>query len=76
LVCGLFLMVLKNGIRIVSLTVLAMHVDPNFLYGKLHNQGGVVFFLVSLLLLAPVLWWLQRGEALLSMDTHVPSVES
>jgi exosortase len=61
--CGLFLMILKNGIRIVSLTVLAMHVDPSFLYGKLHHQGGVVFFLLSLLLLAPLLWLLQRGES-------------
>ena len=76
LVCGLFMMILKNGIRIVSLTLLAMHVDPSFLYGKLHHQGGIVFFLLSLLLLAPLLWLLQHGEALPAKDTHVPSVQS
>ncbi len=76
LVCGLFLMILKNGIRIVSLTVLAMHVDPNFLYGKLHHQGGVVFFLLSLLLLAPILWLLQRGESSPAKSAHVPTAQS
>jgi exosortase len=76
LVCGLFLMILKNGIRIVSLTVLAMHVDPNFLYGKLHHQGGVVFFLLSLLLLAPILWLLQRGESSPAKSAHVLAAQS
>jgi exosortase len=74
--CGLFMMIVKNGVRIVSLTLLAMHVDPSFLYGRLHHQGGIVFFLLSLLLLAPLLWLLQRGEALPAKDTHVPSVQS
>jgi exosortase len=76
LVCGLFLMILKNGIRIVSLTILAMHVDPSFLYGKLHHQGGVVFFILSLLLLAPILWLLQRGEASHAKDAHVLAAQS
>jgi exosortase/archaeosortase family protein len=77
LACGLFLMILKNGVRIVSLTLLAIHVDPSFLYGKLHHQGGVVFFLLSLLLLAPLLWLFQRGEAFLpARDTHVFPTQS
>jgi exosortase len=60
--CGLFMMILKNGIRIATLTLLALHVDPGFLYGRLHHQGGIVFFLLALLLLWPILWLLQRGE--------------
>ena len=59
---GLFIMILKNGIRIATLTLLAMYVDPSFLTGRLHHQGGIVFFLIGLLLLLPVLWLLQRGE--------------
>lgn len=62
LVCGLIVMILKNGIRIVTLALLAMHVDPGFLYGRLHHRGGVVFFLIGLLLLAPVYWLLLQGE--------------
>ncbi len=62
LACGLFMMILKNGIRIATLTLLAMYVDPGFLYGRLHHQGGVVFFLIGLVLLLPVLLFLQRSE--------------
>ena len=76
LACGLFMMLLKNGIRIVSLTLLAMHVDPSFLYGKLHHRGGIVFFILSLLLLIPILWLLQLGEALPARDTHGSPMQS
>jgi exosortase len=62
LICGLFVMIVKNGVRIATLTILAQYVDPGFLYGKLHQEGGVVFFLLGLLLLLPILWLLQRGE--------------
>jgi exosortase len=61
-IAGLFVMILKNGVRIVALTLLASYVDPGFLYGRLHREGGVVFFLLGLLLLAPLLWFLQRTE--------------
>lgn len=61
--CGLFMMILKNGIRIVTLTLLAIYVDPDFLFGRLHHQGGVIFFVLALLLLLPLLFFLQRREA-------------
>lgn len=61
--CGLFMMILKNGIRIATLTLLAMYVDPDFLTGKLHHEGGIVFFVLSLLLLLPILLFLQRIES-------------
>jgi exosortase len=59
---GLFVMILKNAIRIVTLTTLAIYVSPQFLYGRLHHEGGVVFFVLGLLLLIPCLWILQYGE--------------
>jgi exosortase len=68
---SLFVMILKNGVRIVTLTLLASYVDPGFLYGKLHHEGGVVFFLFGLLLLAPLVWLLQRRER--KLPTQVPS---
>jgi len=61
-IAGLFMMILKNGVRIFTLTLLASYVDPGFLYGRLHREGGVVFFLLGLLLLAPLLWILQPSE--------------
>lgn len=61
-VCGLLMMLVKNAIRIVTLTLLAVYVDSDFLYGRLHHQGGAVFFMVSLLLLVPIFWLLERRE--------------
>ena len=60
--CSLFVMIIKNGVRIAVLTILAIHVDPSFLFGRLHRDGGVVFFLLGLALLVPILWLLARGE--------------
>ena len=62
MIAGLLIMVVKNGIRIATLTILAQYVDPGFLYGRLHREGGVVFFLLGLVLLLPILWLLQRSE--------------
>jgi exosortase len=71
LACGLLVMILKNGIRIAALTLLAIYVDPGFLYGRLHQQGGVAFFLLGLLLLVPMLRLLQRTEALGARNSRV-----
>jgi len=62
LVAAAPMLVIKNGIRIVTLTLLATHIDPSFLTGKLHHQGGFVFFVVGMLILWPVLLWLQAME--------------
>jgi exosortase len=56
------LSVAKNGLRIFVLAMLGTRVNPGFLYGRLHHQGGIVFFVVSLLLIFLVLWVLERGE--------------
>jgi exosortase len=60
---GLCMMLVKNGIRIATLTLLANYVNPAFLTGSLHHQGGIVFFLIGLALLLPVYWALRKGEA-------------
>ncbi|HEY1308708.1 MAG TPA: exosortase/archaeosortase family protein [Vicinamibacterales bacterium] len=54
--------IVKNGIRIVALSLLATHVDQSFLTGQLHHEGGFVFFLLALGLMVPVfavLRWLE-----------------
>ena len=60
---SLSVMVIKNGIRIATLTLLSIYVSPSFLSGRLHHQGGVVFFLLGLGILAPVLLVLRRLES-------------
>ena len=38
----------KNAVRIVTLTLLAVHFDMGFLTGSLHNRGGVLFMIAGL----------------------------
>lgn len=53
----------KNGLRIVTISLLGAYVDRQVLSGPLHRAGGIPFFLVALVLLAVVLWALRRGES-------------
>jgi exosortase/archaeosortase family protein len=55
--------VFKNAVRIVTLALLGAYVNPGFLYGRLHSESAVIFFLVSMVLLIPYLWLLHKGEA-------------
>lgn len=43
--------VIKNGMRIVTLSCLAAYVNPSFLYGRLHRYGGIPFFVLDLLMM-------------------------
>jgi exosortase len=56
-------LIVKNGVRISTLTLLAVRVDPSFLTGHLHHEGGFVFFTLAMLILLPLFWWLQKTEA-------------
>lgn len=52
----------RNGLRILSIAMLSVHVDPAMMHGPVHNQGGPYFFAASLVPLFLLLWWLRRGE--------------
>src|SRR6184192_2817197 len=56
------LSIAKNALRIVTLSMLGTLVDPGFLTGRLHHQGGIVFFMISLAVLVLLLWILRRIE--------------
>lgn len=59
------LSILKNAIRITTLTVLALRVDPGFLTGRLHHEGGFVFYLIAMALMYPIWKLLKRGDTVL-----------
>ena len=63
IVVTLPILIIKNGIRIVTLSLLSVYVDPRFLTGSLHHQGGFVFFVIGLMLLIPLIRLLQTFEA-------------
>ena len=64
------LLIIKNGVRIVTLSLLSIYVDPSFLTGDLHRRGGTVFFLIALALLALVLRLLEKVERTKSLYRH------
>jgi exosortase len=54
--------VAKNGLRIFTIAMLGTKVDPLYLTGRLHHQGGVIFFTIGLGGIFFVLWILHRNE--------------
>jgi exosortase len=60
--CVVPITMFKNGIRITTLTLLGTYVDPRILESDLHREGGIPFFIVALLLMAPILYSLRRTE--------------
>ena len=58
------LSVAKNGLRILVISELGTRVDPGFLNGRLHHQGGIIFLAGSFAVVAVMLWVLQRTEKL------------
>ena len=61
-ICAVLIAMFKNGIRIITLSLLGNYVDPQILASSLHREGGTPFFIVALLLLAPILFFLRRSE--------------
>ena len=56
------LSVLKNGLRIFVIATLGTRVDPGYLTGRLHHQGGALFFAIALAVTVVLLWMLRKGE--------------
>ncbi len=52
----------KNGIRITTLTLLGIYVDPRIIQSSLHREGGIPFFILALVLMAPILFILRKSE--------------
>jgi len=56
------LSVAKNGLRIFTIAMLGTRVDPGYLTGSLHRQGGILFFAIAVTGVFVVLAVLQRSE--------------
>jgi exosortase len=56
------LSVAKNGLRIFVLAMLTTRVDRSFITGRLHHQGGIIYFLIALAVVLGLIWILRRGD--------------
>lgn len=55
--------VVKNALRITTITLLANQVDSRFLTSHwIHSSGGIPFFAVALTLFIPLVWILRKTE--------------
>ena len=55
--------VFKNGIRIMTLSALAIYVDEKFITQSfLHRSGGFIFYIPALLLLGSAIWYFRKSE--------------
>jgi exosortase len=70
------LSVAKNGLRIFTLGMLATRVDRSFLTGRLHRQGGIVFFLIALAAIFLLIWIARCGEEKPGIGARKASRES
>jgi len=56
------IVIFKNGLRIVTVSLLTIYVNRGFLHGWLHQSGGVVFYLFGLTILIVVAKLLRTAE--------------
>jgi exosortase C (VPDSG-CTERM-specific) len=63
LVCAVIpLGLLRNGLRILVISLLCVHIGPQMIHSVIHRRGGPVFFVASLVPLFVMLWWLRWRE--------------
>lgn len=67
------LSVAKNGLRIFVIAMLGAKVDPAYLTGRLHHQGGIIFLLIALVVIVLLLWILRKGEPRSGASALVPT---
>jgi exosortase len=78
LVCCLVvpLSIAKNGLRIATLSALAVYVDPQFLTGPIHHEfGGMLFFAAAFVPLALLFVVLQKTESTKTESDPGPRIE-
>jgi exosortase len=63
--------VVKNGFRIVTVTLLANYVDMRFItHHWIHQSGGIPFFAVALMMFIPIVWLLRKSETRAERRAH------
>ncbi len=54
--------VLRNAIRITSISWLSVNVDSSIIDSAFHHRGGPIFFVLSLIPLFLLLWWFRKSD--------------
>lgn len=62
-ILAVLIAVFKNGLRIVTLSLLAVYVDMRIIDSDFHRKGGIPFFAMAFAMLTLVLYLLRKTEA-------------
>jgi exosortase C (VPDSG-CTERM-specific) len=54
--------IVRNGFRILVISLMCVHIGPHMIDSPIHHRGGPLFFALSLGPFFLFLWWLRRGE--------------
>jgi len=54
--------IIRNGVRIVTISLVCVYVDPGMIDSPLHHHGGPLFLGLSLVPFFVLLLWLRRSE--------------
>lgn len=64
--------IFKNGVRIVTLSILGAYVDKAWLTDSLlHRRGGIVFFMMALAIMITLIFFLRKIEMRGDKDDHL-----
>ena len=67
------LALLRNGLRIVTIGQLCVHVSPDMINSYIHRKGGPIFFALSLIPFFLLLLFLRRLGSRTNPKANVPS---
>jgi exosortase len=56
------IVIIKNALRIVTISLLGLYVDPGFFHGALHRNSGIPFSILAILMLLPIFLGLRSSE--------------
>ena len=54
--------IIRNGFRVLTISLLCVHVDPSMIHSAIHHRGGPIFFALSMIPLFALLFYLRRRE--------------
>ena len=65
--------IVRNGFRVMTLSLLCVHIDPEMIHSPIHHRGGPIFFVLSLIpLFALLLFVRKREQARLKQAKSIP----
>ena len=68
--CIVPLMIFKNAVRIVTISLLGVYLDRSYFFGSFHHQyAGPVVSALAVAILLPVIWMLRKSEQPVHLET-------